>query len=506
MKIDQIKKEFPIFDEKIQNNDLVYLDSANSSQKPKIVIDRINEFYTKQFSNVGRSVHYLAVAATNMYENTRSSVQKYINAEDKNEIVFTKGATEALNLVANTLGQKYLEEGDEVIITELEHHSNYVPWHFLRKSKNIKINFAEINEFGEVPIENIEKLITAKTKIIAVNHLSNVTGAILPIKEITQLAHAKGIIVVVDGCQGAPHLKIDVQDLDCDFYAISCHKMYGPTGLGILYGKKKWLEELPPYQGGGGMIKEVKKDRISYGDLPNKYEAGTMATAQVIAFDQSIKFLEKVGIENIIKHEKELLKIDVQDLDCDFYAISCHKMYGPTGLGVLYGKKKWLEELPPYQGGGGMIKEVKKDRISYGDLPNKYEAGTMATAQVIAFDQSIKFLEKVGIENIIKHEKELIEYGQEILKKNNSVKLIGNPKNKGGVLSFTIEGVHPHDIATILDEDGVAIRAGHHCCQILHDKLGIPASARASVGIYNTKEDLDQLNESINKCKKIFDL
>ena len=405
MNIDNIKKEFPIFDEKIQNNDLVYLDSANSSQKPKVVIDRINEFYTKEFSNVGRSIHYLAVAATNLYENTRSSVQKYINAKDKNEIVFTKGATEALNLVANTLGQKYLNEGDEILLTELEHHSNYVPWHYLRKSKNIKINFAEINEEGEIPIENIEKKITPKTKVIAINHLSNVTGAILPIKEITELAHAKDIIVVVDGCQGAPHLKLDMQDLNCDFYAISCHKMYGPTGLGILYGKKKWLEELPPYQGGGGMIKEVKKDRITYGDLPNKYEAGTMATAQVIAFDKSIKFLESIGIENIIKHEKEL-----------------------------------------------------------------------------------------------------IEYGQEILKKNNSVKIIGNPKNKGGVISFTIEGVHPHDIATILDEDGVAIRAGHHCCQILHDKLEIPASARASVGVYNTKSDFDQLNESINKCKKIFDL
>ena len=196
----------------------------------------------------------------------------------------------------------------------------------------------------------------------------------------------------------------------------------------------------------------------------------------------------------------------MQDLGCDFYAISCHKMYGPTGLGVLYGKKKWLEQLPPYQGGGGMINEVKKDRISYGELPNKYEAGTMATAQVIAFDQSIKFLESIGIDNIIKHEKELIEYGQEILKKNNSVKLIGNPKERGGVLSFTVEGVHPHDIATILDETGVAIRAGHHCCQILHDKLGIPASARASLGVYNTKDDLDKLNEGINNCKKIFDL
>jgi len=405
MKIEDIKREFPIFDDKIQNNDLVYLDSANSSQKPRVVVDRIYDFYTKEFSNVGRSVHYLAVAATNLYEQTRVSVQKYINAKDKDEIVFTKGATEAINLVANTFGQKYLSEGDEVLLTELEHHSNYVPWHFLRKSKNIKINFAEINKEGEITLEEIENKITPKTKLISITHLSNVTGAILPVKEIAQLAHSKGIIVVVDGCQGAPHLKLDMQDLGCDFYAISCHKMYGPTGLGVLYGKKKWLEELPPYQGGGGMINEVKKDRISYGELPNKYEAGTMATAQVIAFDQSIKFLESIGIENVMKHEADL-----------------------------------------------------------------------------------------------------VDYGQELLQKNNSVKLIGNPKNKGGVLSFTIEGVHPHDIATILDEDGVAIRAGHHCCQILHDKLNIPASARASVGIYNTKEDLEQLNESINNCKKIFNL
>ena len=307
MNIDKIKKEFPIFDEKIQNNDLVYLDSANSSQKPKVVIDRINEFYSKEFSNVGRSVHYLAVAATNLYENTRTSVQKFINAKDKNEIVFTKGATEALNLVANILGQNYLQDGDEVLITELEHHSNYVPWHFLRKSKNIKINFAEINDDGEVTLEEIEKRITSRTKVISITHLSNVTGAILPIKEIAELAHSKGIIVVVDGCQGAPHLRLDMQDLDCDFYAISCHKMYGPTGLGVLYGKKKWLEELPPYQGGGGMINEVKKDRISYGDLPNKFEAGTMATAQVIAFDQSIKFLERIGIDNVVKHEADLV-------------------------------------------------------------------------------------------------------------------------------------------------------------------------------------------------------
>ena len=405
MNIDNIKSQFPIFNNKVQNNDLVYLDSANSSQKPQVVIDRIYDFYTKEFSNVGRSVHYLAVAATNLYENTRVSVQNYLNAKDKHEIVFTKGATEAINLVANTFGQKYLNEGDEVLITELEHHSNYVPWHYLRKLKGIKIEFAEINNDGEITLESLEKKITPKTKIIAVTHISNVTGAILPIKEITELAHSKNIPVLVDGCQGAPHLKLDMQDLDCDFYAISCHKMYGPTGLGILYAKKKWLEELPPYQGGGGMISEVKKEGISYGDLPNKYEAGTMATAQVIAFNESIKFLEKIGIKNIVSHEKKLM-----------------------------------------------------------------------------------------------------DYGLEVLKKNNSVKIIGNPRNKGSVISFTIEGVHPHDIATILDEDGVAIRAGHHCCQILHEKLGLAATARASLGVYNVKSDIDQLNDSINKCKKIFDL
>ncbi len=403
MNIDNIKKEFPIFNQKIQNNDLVYLDSANSSQKPQVVIDRIYDFYSKEFSNVGRSIHYLAVAATNMYENTRVSVQKFINARDKNEIVFTKGATEAINLVASTFGQKYLKSGDEVLLTELEHHSNYVPWHYLRKSKGVKIEFADVNDEGEITLESIEKKITSKTKIIAITHLSNVTGAILPIKEITQLAHSKNIPVLIDGCQGAPHLKLDMQDLDCDFYAISCHKMYGPTGLGILYAKKKWLEELPPYQGGGGMIGDVKKEGITYGDLPNKYEAGTMQTAQVIAFDESLKFLNKIGIENILKHENEVLM-----------------------------------------------------------------------------------------------------YGEEILRKNNSVKLIGNPKNKGGVLSFTIDGIHPHDIATILDEDGVAIRAGHHCCQILHDKLGLSATARASIGVYNTKEDFDILDKAINKTKKIF--
>ena len=405
MNLGNIKNQFPIFSKKINNKNLIYLDSSNSSQKPKLVIDRLNSFYSNEFSNVGRSVHTLAVAATNNYENTRVSVQKYLNAKHKEEIVFTKGATEAINLVASTYGQKYLKEGDEVLITELEHHSNYVPWHYLRNSKKVKVEFAEIDENGDISLESIKKKINSNTKIICITHISNVTGAVLPVKEITQLAHSKGIPVLVDGCQGAPHLKLDMQDLDCDFYAISCHKMYGPTGLGILYAKLKWLEELPPYQGGGGMIKEVKKDSITFADLPNKYEAGTMQTAEVVAFEESIKFIQGLGIENIMEHENELMN----------YAI-------------------------------------------------------------------------------------------DVLKKNNSVKIIGNPKKKGAAISFTIEGIHPHDIATILDEDGVAIRAGHHCCQILHEKLGIQATARASLGVYNTKEDIDQLNLSINKCKKIFDI
>ena len=401
--VEKIRSDFPILSREVHGKPLVYLDSAASAQKPKCVIEKIKATYEKSYANVHRGIYDLSQVATEKYENSRKKVSEFINANSEKEIVFTKGATEAINLVANTFGQKFLKEGDEIILTELEHHSNYVPWHYLRQSKGVQIKFAEINLDGEISIESIEKLISTKTKMIAITHLSNVTGAILPIKEITKLAHSKNIPILIDGCQGAPHLKLDMQDIGCDFYAISCHKMYGPTGLGILYAKKKWLEALPPYQGGGGMIKEVNKEGITFGDLPNKYEAGTMATAQVIAFGESIKFLNKIGIENIENHESELTK-----------------------------------------------------------------------------------------------------YGEEVLRRNNSVKLVGNPKNKGSVLSFTLDGIHPHDIATILDEDGVAIRAGHHCCQILHDKLGLPATARASLGVYNTKEDIDKLNESINKCKDIF--
>jgi len=404
MDINSIKSQFPIFKNKINGKQLIYLDNANSSQKPLRVIDRISKFYSKEFSNVGRSVHSLAVTATNRFEETRDLVKKYINAKSREEIIFTKNATEAINLVASTYAERFINKGDEILITELEHHANYVPWHFIREKKGAVIKFAKCNDRGEVEIDEIKKLITNKTKIIGITHLSNVTGAILPVRKIVDLAKTKNIPVLVDGCQGAPHLKIDMQELGCDFYALSCHKMYGPTGVGILYAKKKWLDKLPPYQGGGGMIEEVKKDKITFPGSPTKYEAGTLQTAEVVGFSESIRFIEDIGIKNITKHEKEVM-----------------------------------------------------------------------------------------------------EYGLEKLKKNNSVKIIGDPKERGSIIAFTIKGIHPHDIATILDEDGVAIRAGHHCCQILHDKVGVAATARASLGIYNTKEDMDFLCNAIEKCKKIFE-
>jgi len=405
MNIENIKSQFPIFSKKINGKPLVYLDSSNSSQKPISVINRLGEFYKNEFSNIGRSIHSLSVNATNKFEETRMSVKDFINADSKDEIIFTKNATESINLVASTFGKQNIEKGDEILITELEHHSNYVPWHYLRESKGAVIKFAPIDDDGDIIISEFEKLITSKTKIVAVTHLSNVTGTIVPVKEIIDIAHKKKVPVLIDGCQSAPHIKIDVKDLDCDFYAISCHKVYGPTGVGVLYAKKEWLEKLPPYIGGGGMISEVDKDKISYAPLPEKYEAGTMPTAEIVAFNESIKFMKSIGIENLVNHERELTN----------YAI-------------------------------------------------------------------------------------------EKLKTINSVKIIGNPKNKAGVIAFTIKGVHPHDIATILDEEGVAIRAGHHCCQIFHEKMNLTATARVSIGVYNNKGDIDILCKAIENCRKIFDL
>ena len=405
MDINSIRSQFPIFSKKINGKPLVYLDSSNSSQKPLKVLNSLDYFYKNEFSNIGRSIHSLAVNATNKFEETRASVKNFINASSKDEIIFTKNATESINLIATTFGQFNIKKGDEILITELEHHSNYVPWHYLRETKGAVIKFAPINDDGDIIIEKLKDLISTKTKIIAVTHLSNVTGTIVPIKEIIEIARKKNIPVLVDGCQSAPHLKIDVRDLDCDFYAISCHKVYGPTGVGILYAKRKWLEKLPPFIGGGGMINEVRKDKITYAPLPEKYEAGTMPTAEVVAFNESIKFMQSIGIENIMKHEKELTN-----------------------------------------------------------------------------------------------------YALDKLKSINSVSIVGNPKNKAGVISFTMKGIHPHDISTIVDEDAVAIRAGHHCCQILHERLNLNATARASIGVYNTKEDIDMLCKALDNCRKVFGL
>ena len=404
MNINSIKSQFPIFSRKINGKPLIYLDSSNSSQKPLSVIKSLDNFYKNEFSNIGRSIHSLAVSATNKVDETRINVKNFINASYKEEIIFTKNATESINLVATTFGQQNIKKGDEILITELEHHSNYVPWHYLRETKGAIIKFAPINEEGDIIIEKLKKLITTKTKIIAVTHLSNVTGTIVPIKEIVEIARKNNIPVLVDGCQSAPHIKIDVKDLDCDFFAFSAHKVYGPTGVGLLYAKKKWLEKLPPYIGGGGMISEVKKDKINYAPLPEKYEAGTMPTAEIVAFNDSIKFMKSIGIEKITEHEEKITN-----------------------------------------------------------------------------------------------------YALEKLKKINSVNVVGNPKNKAGVISFTMKGIHPHDISTIVDENGVAIRAGHHCCQILHERLNLTATARASIGVYNTKEDIDVLCDALENCRKVFE-
>ena len=398
-----IKDQFPIFKKKIKGKELVYLDSANSSQKPQSVIDSVSNFYSNEFANVGRGIYTLAVNASEMYENSRSSLKNFIGASSDFEIVFTKNATESLNLVASCFGEKFIEKDDEIILTELEHHANYVPWHFLRKKKGAVIKFLPIDENGNLKIEQLESLITSKTKIISVTHMSNVTGSISSLEEIIEIAKKHSIPVCVDGTQGAAHLEVDVQKLDCDFYAFSGHKMYGPTGVGLLAIKYKWLEVFEPFIGGGGMIDHVSKKDIAYARGVWKMEAGTMPTAQVIALNESVNFINKIGKKNIIKHEIALTQIALEKL-----------------------------------------------------------------------------------------------------RSNNAVKIIASPKNQGGVFSFNIDQIHSHDVSTILDQEGIAVRGGHHCCQVLHEVLKINSSVRVSFGVYNNEEDIDVLCEGIKKCQKIF--
>jgi cysteine desulfurase / selenocysteine lyase len=396
--VEEIRKEFPILNQKVNGKDLVYLDNAATNQKPKRVIDSLIEYYTGYNANIHRGIHTLAEKATKAYEATRDTARNFINAPSSEEIVFTRGVTESINLVAATYGRAFLNEGDEVIISTIEHHSNIVPWQLVCEEKKAKLRVIPVSDSGELKMDAYKSLLSNKTKIVAVNHASNSLGTINPVKEIIQLAHNVGAVVLIDGAQAGAHLNIDVQDLDCDFYCLSSHKMYGPTGVGILYGKKLLLEKMPPYHGGGEMIKEVTFEKTTYNDLPYKFEAGTPNIGDVVAFRHAMEFILDLGRENIAAHEHELL---------------------------LYATEK--------------VSKLK------------------------------------------------------------GVKLVGQAKNKVGVLAFTVQGIHHFDIGQMLDARGIAVRTGHHCTQPLMECFGIEGTVRASFSVYNTKKEVDQLVEGLER-------
>ena len=399
MSLKDVRSKFPIFK---SNKKLVYLDTANSAQKPAAVIDALDDFYRNKYSNIGRGVYSLAGIATDAYEKTRQTIKEFVNGT-AGEIIFTKNATESLNLVASCFA-KFLKEGDEILLTELEHHSNYVPWHFLRKKK-VNIKFIPINKDGELELDKINSLITNKTKIISLIHISNVTGITSPLKKIIEIAKTKKIPVCIDGTQAVAHMTVNLKDLDCDFYAFSSHKMYGPAGVGLLYMKNQWLDKFDPFLGGGGMIENVDTKNITYA----------------------------------------------------------------TGV-------------------------------------NKFEAGSMPSAEVVALKEAVHFIDHLKIKNIVSHEHSLTEYALDKIKKFNDIEFVGNPSEEASLFSFNIKGIHPHDVSTVFDQDHIAVRAGHHCCQVLHKKMNLISSIRVSFGIYNTKQDVDALCDSIKKCKKLFKL
>lgn len=399
----RVRENFPILSQQVHGKPLVYLDNAATTQKPLAVIDTISRYYRSDNSNIHRGVHALSERATEAYENARTAAQRFINAADRKEIIFLRGTTEAINLVAQTYGREHVGPGDEVLITTMEHHSNIVPWQILCEQKSAKLRVAPINDRGELELGEFEKLLGSKTKIVAVSHLSNALGTINPIKRITKMVHERGIPVLVDGAQAAPRMPVDVQDLDCDFYAVSGHKMYAPTGIGFLYGKAALLEEMPPYQGGGDMIASVTFDKTIYNRLPYKFEAGTPNIADTVGLGAAIEYLNHVGLENIEKHEADLL--------------------------------------------------------------------AYATAEV----------ERIS-----------------------GVTVVGTAREKAGVLSFVMGDIHPHDIGTILDSEGVAVRTGHHCAQPVMQRYGIPATVRASFGLYNTREEVGALARGIRKVKEVM--
>jgi cysteine desulfurase/selenocysteine lyase len=398
-----IRKQFPILNREVKGNPLVYFDNAATTQKPQVVLDALMDYYTGYNANIHRGIHTLAEEATAAFEATRDTVQQFINASSREQIVFTKGTTEGINLVAQTWGRQNIRAGDEIIVSTMEHHSNIVPWYILCAEKGAILKSIPVNEQGELQMEQFEMLLTERTKLVSIVHVSNVLGTINPVKEIINKAHEAGALTLVDGAQSSVHLDIDVQDLDCDFFVFSSHKIYGPTGVGVLYGKKHLLENMPVYQGGGEMIKEVAFDTITYNDLPYKYEAGTPNIADTIAFKAALDFTKRIGKDKIRRHENELLA----------YA---------TGQ---------LEQIP-------------------------------------------------------------------------GLKIIGRAKNKISVISFIIEKIHPQDLGILLDNRGIAVRTGHHCAQPLMDCYCIPGTTRASFAIYNTKEEIDALINGLQKAIKML--
>jgi cysteine desulfurase/selenocysteine lyase len=401
--VERIREDFPILKQEAYGKPLVYLDNAATSQKPQAVIDALVRYYTSENANVHRGVHLLSERSTGQYEGARRKVQKFLNAARPEEIVYTRGTTEGINLVAQTYGRQNVARGDEILISALEHHSNIVPWQMLADEKGAHLRVAPIDDRGEVILEEYERLLGPRTKIVALAHVSNALGTVNPVRRMIALAHEHGAVTVIDGAQAVPHMPIDVRALDCDFYVLSGHKVFAPTGIGILYGKTRLLEAMPPWQGGGDMIRTVTFARTTYNDLPYKFEAGTPDIAGAIGLGAAIEYLNGIGLDEIAAYEHELLE------------------YGTAALDAISG-----------------------------------------------------------------------------------VRLVGQAREKAAVLSFVIEGVHPHDVATILDRQGIAVRAGHHCAQPVMDRYGLSATSRASLAFYNTKDEIDALARGIESVKEVF--
>lgn len=399
----RLRQDFPALALKVYGKPLVYLDNAASAQKPNAVLERMMQAYTSEYANVHRGLHYLANTATEAYEGARAKVAGFVNARRPEEIVFTRNVTEAINLVASSWGEPNIGEGDEIVLSIMEHHSNIVPWHFIRERHGAVIKWAPVDDEGNFLLEEFEKLLGPRTKLVAITQMSNALGTVVPVKEVVKIAHAHGIPVLVDGAQGAVHLGIDVQDIDCDFYAFTGHKLYGPTGIGALYAKHEHLVTMRPYNGGGEMIREVAKDWITYGDPPHKFEAGTPPIVQAIGLGAAIDYVNTIGKERIAAHEHDL---------------------------VIYAE--------------GRLREI------------------------------------------------------------NSLRLIGTAKGKGPLISFDLKGAHPHDVATVIDRQGVAVRAGTHCVMPLLERFNVTATCRASFAMYNTREEVDHLAQALIKAQELF--